>query len=92
MDVMLTSIREEDPGGSLQLRRLVTRTVLHGRTTAAVRTVTITTSRDIRTLVPDPRTHVVLAVYDGDFPAGRLKFTATLRDGRSVTLLQASGA
>jgi len=92
MDVLLTSIPEQDPSGSLQLRRLDTRTVLYGRATAAVRTVTITTSRDIRTLVPDRRTHVVLAVYDGDFPGERLKFTATLRDGRRVTLLQSSGA
>ncbi|MEJ7797845.1 MAG: hypothetical protein WKF42_05030 [Solirubrobacteraceae bacterium] len=92
MDVLLSSIRSGDPSGTRQLRRLHDRTVLYGRTTADVKAVTITTSRDIRTLVPDPRTHVVIAVYDGAFPGERLKFTATLRDGRRVTLLQSSGA
>jgi hypothetical protein len=91
MDVAGFSISDEDPTGTLQLRRLGDRTVLHGRTTAGVPTVTITTSRDIRTLTPDPRTHTLLAVYDGSFPSERLKFTATLRDGRRVTLLQSSG-
>ncbi len=91
MDVLVSSIPDEDPTGARQLRRLNDRTVLHGRTTADVTAVTITTSRDIRTVVPDPRTHVVLAVYDGTFPAERVKFTATLRNGRHVTVLQSSG-
>ncbi len=92
MDVGNTSIPSEDPMGTLQLRRLNNRTLLSGRTTADVRSVTITTSRDIRTVVPDPRTHVVIAVYDGNFPGERLKFTARLRNGRSVTMLQSSGS
>jgi hypothetical protein len=92
IDVLVASLSQEDPSGTEQLRRLRDRTVLSGRTTAAVTAVTITTSRDIRTLVPDPRTHVVLAVYDGTFPGERLKITATLRDGRHVTTLQSSGA
>lgn len=91
MNVLTASLGDEDSSGSQQLRRLNDRTVLSGRTTAAVTAVTITTSRDIRTVVPDPRTHVVLAVYDGTFPAERLKITATLRDGRHVTVLQPSG-
>ncbi|MDP1847878.1 MAG: hypothetical protein Q8K79_08805 [Solirubrobacteraceae bacterium] len=91
MDVHLTSIPQEDPTGTVQLRRLNDRTVLHGRTTADVRAVTITTSRDIRTLVPDPRTHTVLAVYDGRLPGEQVKTTATLRNGRRVTVLQSSG-
>ncbi|MDP2710134.1 MAG: hypothetical protein Q8O56_02855 [Solirubrobacteraceae bacterium] len=91
MDVLLSSISDEDPTGTTQLRRLNDRTVLHGRTTADVTAVTITTSRDIRTVVPDPRTGVVIAVYDGAFPDERLKVTATLRDGRQRTVLQASG-
>lgn len=91
MNVLLSSIPDEDPTGTTQLRRLNDRTVLHGRTTADVAAVTITTSRDIRTVVPDPRTGVVIAVYDGTFPGERLKVTATLRDGRQRTVLQASG-
>lgn len=85
------SVHDEDPVGTEQLRRLNDRTVLQGRTTADVREVTITTSRDIRTLVPDPRTHVFLAVYDGSFPGEPFRVTATLRDGSRRTVVQSSG-
>lgn len=91
MDVAGFSVHDEDPVGTEQLRRLNDRTVLQGRTTADVRTVTITTSRDIRTLVPDPRTHMFLAVYDGSFPGEPFRVTATLRDGTRRTVVQSSG-
>lgn len=91
-DVLGSSIPEQDPVGTQQLRRLNDRTVLHARTTADVTAVTITTSRDIRTVVPDPRTYVVMAVYDGTFPGERIKVTATLRSGRRVTVMQPSGS
>lgn len=91
ISVLVSSASDDDPIGAQQLRRLGDRTVLSGRTTADVVAVTITTSRDIRTVLPDPRTHVVLAVYDGTFPAERLKITARLRSGRHVTVLQSSG-
>lgn len=91
MDVLDSSIPDEDPTGTEQLRRLSDRTVLFGRTTAGVREVTITTSRDIRTVLPDARSHVVLAVYDGTFPGEHFKVTATLRDGSQRTVLQTSG-
>jgi hypothetical protein len=91
MDVLVSSIHGTDPAGTQQLRRLDDRTVLHGRTTADVTAVTITTSRDIRTVVPDPRSHVVIAVYDGTFPREPFKITATLRDGSHRTVVQSSG-
>jgi hypothetical protein len=46
-----------------------------------VESVTISSPRDIRTLVPSDRGHVVLAVYDGEFPAGNIVLTAHMRDG-----------
>jgi hypothetical protein len=46
-----------------------------------VESVTVQSPRDIRTLVPSERGHVILAVYDGDFPAGELLLTAHMRDG-----------
>lgn len=61
------------------------------QTTDEVATVTFTTSRGVRTLVPDPRTHVVLNVYDGRFPAELLQTTARLRSGRTVTITQPTG-
>jgi hypothetical protein len=47
-----------------------------------VEQVTIRTPRDIRTLVPSPRAHIVFALYDGGFPAGKIVVTATLAGGR----------
>jgi hypothetical protein len=48
-----------------------------------VESVTIRSPRDIRTLIPSARGHVVLAVYDGDFPAGEIVVTAHLQGGGS---------
>ena len=76
----------------MQLRRLHDRTVLHGRATHDVVAVTFTTSRDVRTVVPDPRTHVVMAVYDGTFPGEHVKVTARLRDGSTRTVMQTLGS
>lgn len=45
-----------------------------------VEQVTIRTSRDLRTLVPSPRAHAILAIYDGEL-AGDVVITARLRDG-----------
>jgi hypothetical protein len=46
-----------------------------------VESVTLQSPRDIRTLVPSERGHVILAVYDGSFPAGELLLTAHMHDG-----------
>jgi hypothetical protein len=45
----------------------------------------VRTPRDVRTLVPSPAGHAILAVYDGDFPAGELEITAHLRGGKTWT-------
>jgi hypothetical protein len=90
-DVADFAVQDEDPTGSVQLRRLKGRTAIYARTTPDVRTVTITTSRDIRTLIPDPQTHLVLAVYDGSLPGERAKLTAHLASGRTATVVQSTG-
>jgi hypothetical protein len=91
LDVALFSYPDADRVGSAQLRRLTGRTVLVARATSDVATVTLTTSRGVRTLVPDPRTHVVVDVYDGSFPGEQVRATARLRSGRTVTLTQSAG-
>jgi hypothetical protein len=48
-----------------------------------VERVTLQTPRDVRTLVPSPLGHAILAVYDGTFPAGELVLTAHLKGGRT---------
>ena len=50
----------------------------------SVERVTIRSPRDIRTLVPSERGHVVFALYDGHFSAGELVLIATMRGGGRV--------
>jgi hypothetical protein len=76
--------RAPDP---LLQRARIERRVLPGRFEVvaechpSVERVTIRSPRDIRTLVPSERGHVVFALYDGFFPAGKLVVTAHLRGG-----------
>jgi hypothetical protein len=77
----------DDDGDPFMRRARVERRVQTGRFELVaechsdVESVTIRSPRDIRTLVPSERGHVVLAVYDGDFPSGRIVVTAHLRGG-----------
>jgi hypothetical protein len=48
---------------------------------ADVDRVTIRTPRDLRTLTPTTRGHLVFALYDGTFPAGDIVVTTHLRNG-----------
>ena len=50
-----------------------------------VERVTLRSPRDVRTLIPSPRAHVIYAIYDGDFRAGELQITAHLRGGGTYT-------
>jgi hypothetical protein len=47
--------------------------------------ITVRTPRDIRSLAPSAVGHAFLAVYDGEFPAGRLEITAHLKNGKTWT-------
>jgi hypothetical protein len=83
---------EELEGDDTFLRQArVERRLLAGRTTitaqcmAGVDRVTVRTPRDTRTLVPSPIAHLILAVYDGDFPNGQLVITAHFATGGTVT-------
>jgi hypothetical protein len=81
-----------DPdGGRTALRTLPGRTVLYGVAKKDVRSVTLSTPRDVRTLIPSARTHSFVAVYDGTFPTGNLKLTATMADGSTKTIRQMAG-
>lgn len=92
MDVSIYSVGDEDPAGTRELRRLTDRTVLTGRTTNGIRSVTVTTARDTRTLIPDPRTHLVIAVYDGTFPGESFTITTQSRNGERRQFTQTTGA
>ena len=61
------------------------RTTIGGQAHPDVVSVTIRTPRDVRTLVPSQPDHMILAVYEGAFPAGEITATAHLKDGRDVT-------
>jgi hypothetical protein len=51
-----------------------------------VERVTLDSPRDVRTLVPSPTGHAVLAVYDGHFIDGFVTMTAQLRGGETRSL------
>ena len=67
----------------IERRLLPGRTFVRAQCHPDVETVTLQTPRDVRTLVPSPVGRVILAVYDGDFPAGGGRITARFRDGRT---------
>ncbi len=87
----------DDPQSPANDAGLVTRRLQPGRTSvygtalAAVRTVTIATPRDVRTLVPSGPAHAFIAVYDGTFPSGELVVTAHLDDGKDVVQRESLG-
>jgi hypothetical protein len=56
-------------------------TIFHGTARDDVKSVTIATPRDVRTLVPSGRAHAFIAVYDGTFPTGETVITTTFTDG-----------
>lgn len=68
-------------------RGRVVRRTLNGRNAIVgvahrdVVSVTVTTPRDVRTITPSHRSRVFAVVYDGDFPTGKLRVSARLRDG-----------
>jgi hypothetical protein len=49
-----------------------------------VRSITLRTPRDVRTLVPSAPAHAYLVVYDGQFPAGSGEKVLRLANGRTV--------
>jgi hypothetical protein len=89
-DPALDPARDLD-GGHVKLRTLPGRTVLYGAAKPGVRSVTIESPRDVRTLIPSSRARSFLVVYDGEFPTGRLRLTANFADGSAKTITQPAG-
>jgi len=58
-------------------------TTIEGVADPSVKTITIVSPRDTRTIVPSLHAHAFAAVYDGRFAAGRFTMTAKLADGRT---------
>jgi hypothetical protein len=75
----------DDSRGRVERRVLQGRTTIGGEADPSVVSVTLRTPRDVRTLVPSRPDHMILAVYEGAFPAGNVTATAHLNDGRDVT-------
>jgi len=78
----------ENEGDAARLARITRRTqpgttIISGAARADVRSITITTPRDVRTLVPTSPAHAFIAVYDGGFPTGKIVTTAHFADGTS---------
>jgi len=71
--------------GRIALRTLPGRVVIDGLAEPDVREITIRTTRDVRTIVPSPRAHAFIVVYDGTFPSGETVFTVTFADGSHAT-------
>jgi hypothetical protein len=80
---------EQDQGDDATRRARIVRRTLPGTTVvlgsarADVRSITIATPRDVRTLVPSSPAHAFIAVYDGSFPTGKIVTTAHFADGSS---------
>lgn len=70
------------PNGE-QLRLQPGRTLIFGLTHPDIVSLTITTPRDVRTVIPSQPGHGFLVVYDGGFAGGKVTATAHFRDGRT---------
>ena len=71
-----------DPmAGRIARRTLRGMTTFSGSAKADVRSITIASPRDVRTIRPSGRAHAFAAVYDGEFPTGKVTLTATFTDG-----------
>jgi hypothetical protein len=57
-----------------------------GAAVAGVRSVTIRTPTDVRTLRPSRVGHLFIAVYDGRFYTGTISATAHMAGGKDVTV------
>lgn len=77
--------------GRIQRRSQPGSTIVSGRAHTDVRTLEIATSRDVRTLQPDPITHSFLTAYDGTLPRESITITATFTDGTHRTIVLAHG-
>lgn len=81
-----------DPGhGRVARRTLPGTTYFAGPVMPDVRTITVKSPRDVRTVVPSSPAHAYLIVYDGTFTSGEVRMTSTFGDGTSTTRAFAAG-
>jgi hypothetical protein len=85
LDTLVSGATPGGDGGRIERRILDGRIVFFGTVYPDVLSVTITTPHDVRTLVPTPKHHAILAVYAGRFPGGVATATARLKNGRTFT-------
>jgi hypothetical protein len=78
-------------GGWRRRRTLPGRTIITGVALPQVRSITLSTPTDVRTLRPSGPRHTIIAVYDGYFLRGKITATITLADGRTKTENVVSG-
>jgi hypothetical protein len=75
----------------IQRRTLPGSTVIAGAAAADVKSITLTTPADVRTVEPTGPHHVFIVVYDGVFYRGTFTATALLTNGKIVTQLIRGG-
>jgi|GEM_PF-1497594 hypothetical protein len=75
----------------IQRRTLPGSTVIAGAAAADVKSITLTTPADVRTVEPTGLHHVFIVVYDGVFYRGTFTATALLANGKTVTQLIRGG-
>jgi hypothetical protein len=75
----------------IQRRTLPGSTVIAGAAAADVKSITLTTPADVRTVEPTGPHHVFIVVYDGVFYRGTFTATALLTSGKTVTQLIRGG-
>jgi hypothetical protein len=69
----------------IERRTLPGHTTITGTAEADVVSITLVTSRDVRTLRPSGPHHAFIVVYDGQFFRGEITATIALRDGHIVS-------
>ena len=70
----------------IERRIFSARIVFRAECSPEVERVTLATPRDLRTLVPSPLGHVVIAVYDGGYVDGNVDLTAHLKGGATKSM------
>jgi len=75
----------------IQRRTLPGSTVIAGAAAAGVKSITLTTPADVRTVQPTGPHHLFIVVYDGVFYRGTFTATALLTNGKTVTQLIRGG-
>lgn len=75
-----------DPGPGRTARRIgASRTILSGIVDANVKSISVSTAQDVRTIIPTGAAHGFLIVYASTFPTGQATITTTFTDGKTRT-------